>query len=99
MYAVIETGGKQFRVELGTTLEVDRLEAEPGATLTIDRVLLVADGDMAEIGRPTRRPRRRRRARRSGKGWPRPPLDRPKPTPRWPRSWQRRPQPRRSPPS
>ena len=53
MYAVIETGGKQFRVELGTTLEVDRLEAEPGATLTIDRVLLVADGDMAEIGRPT----------------------------------------------
>ena len=53
MYAVIETGGKQFRVELGTTLEVDRLDAEPGTMLTIDRVLLVADGDTAEIGRPT----------------------------------------------
>jgi large subunit ribosomal protein L21 len=52
MYAVIETGGKQFRVELGTTLEVDRLDAEPGTTLTLDRVLLVADGDTAEIGRP-----------------------------------------------
>jgi large subunit ribosomal protein L21 len=53
MYAVIETGGKQFRVELGTTLEVDRLDAEPGTTLTLERVLLVADGDVAEIGRPT----------------------------------------------
>lgn len=53
MYAVIETGGKQYRVELGTTLEVDRLDAEPGSTLTIDRVLLVADGDIAAIGRPT----------------------------------------------
>ncbi len=53
MYAVIETGGKQFRVELGTTLEVDRLDAEPGTTLTLDRVLLVADGDSAEVGRPT----------------------------------------------
>jgi large subunit ribosomal protein L21 len=53
MYAVIETGGKQFRVELGTTLEVDRLDAQPGTTLTIDRVLLVADGETAEIGRPT----------------------------------------------
>jgi large subunit ribosomal protein L21 len=53
MYAVIETAGKQFRVELGTTLEVDRLDAEPGSTLTLDRVLLVADGDTAEIGQPT----------------------------------------------
>jgi large subunit ribosomal protein L21 len=53
MYAVIETGGKQYRVELGTELAVERLEAEPGASITLDRVLLVADGDDATIGRPT----------------------------------------------
>ena len=52
MYAVIETGGKQYRVEVGTELEVELLEAEPGATITLDRVLLVADGDEAAIGRP-----------------------------------------------
>jgi large subunit ribosomal protein L21 len=52
MYAVIETGGKQYRVELGTQLAVERLDAEPGASITLDRVLLVADGDEATIGRP-----------------------------------------------
>jgi large subunit ribosomal protein L21 len=52
MYAVIETGGKQYRVELGTELAVERLEAEPGASITLDRVLLVADGEDATIGRP-----------------------------------------------
>jgi large subunit ribosomal protein L21 len=52
MYAVIETGGKQYRVEVGTELEVELLEAEPGANITIDRVLLVADGDESAIGRP-----------------------------------------------
>jgi large subunit ribosomal protein L21 len=52
MYAVIETGGKQYRVEVGTELEVELLEAEPGNTITLDRVLLVADGDDASIGRP-----------------------------------------------
>jgi large subunit ribosomal protein L21 len=52
MYAVIETGGKQYRVEVGTELEVELLEAEPGASITIDRVLLVADGDESAIGRP-----------------------------------------------
>jgi large subunit ribosomal protein L21 len=52
MYAVIETGGKQYRVEVGTELEVELLEAEPGKTITIDRVLLVADGDDSTIGRP-----------------------------------------------
>jgi large subunit ribosomal protein L21 len=52
MYAVIETGGKQYRVEVGTELEVETLEAEPGQAITIDRVLLVADGDEATIGRP-----------------------------------------------
>ena len=52
MYAVIETGGKQYRVEVGTELEVELLDAEPGKTITLDRVLLVADGDDASIGRP-----------------------------------------------
>ena len=53
MYAVIETGGKQYRVEVGTELEVELLDAEPGAEITLDRVLLVADGDEASIGHPT----------------------------------------------
>ena len=52
MYAVIETGGKQYRVEVGTELEVELLDVEPGKTITIERVLLVADGDEAAIGRP-----------------------------------------------
>ena len=52
MYAVIETGGKQYRVEVGTELEVELLDVEPGKTVTLDRVLLVADGDVASIGRP-----------------------------------------------
>jgi large subunit ribosomal protein L21 len=52
MYAVIETGGKQYRVEVGTELEVELLDAEPGSSITLDRVLLVADGDESAIGRP-----------------------------------------------
>ena len=52
MYAVIETGGKQYRVEVGTELAVELLEVEPGQEITLDRVLLVADGDEAAIGRP-----------------------------------------------
>jgi large subunit ribosomal protein L21 len=52
MYAVIETGGKQYRVEVGTELEVELLEVTPGDAITLDRVLLVADGDTAAIGRP-----------------------------------------------
>jgi len=53
MYAVIETGGKQYRVEVGTELEVELLDVEPGTEITLDRVLLVADGETATIGRPT----------------------------------------------
>ena len=52
MYAVIENGGKQYRVELGAELELDQLSADPGQTIDIGRVLLVADGDEALIGRP-----------------------------------------------
>jgi large subunit ribosomal protein L21 len=52
MYAVIETGGKQYRVEVGTELEIELLQAAPGDAVAFDRVLLVADGDAASIGRP-----------------------------------------------
>ncbi len=52
MYAVIETGGKQYRVEVGTELEIELLEAGPGESVAFDRVLLIADGDSASIGRP-----------------------------------------------
>ena len=52
MYAVIETGGKQYRVEVGTELEVELLDVQPGQAITLDRVLLVADGDESAIGRP-----------------------------------------------
>jgi large subunit ribosomal protein L21 len=52
MYAVIETGGKQYRVEVGTELEVERLDVAPGEAITLDRVLLIADGAEASIGRP-----------------------------------------------
>ncbi len=52
MYAVIESGGKQHRVELGSEIQVDRLDVRPGDSITLDRVLLVADGDEAAIGQP-----------------------------------------------
>ena len=52
MYAVIETGGKQYRVEVGTELEVELLDVEPGQSITLDRVLLVADGADAAVGTP-----------------------------------------------
>ena len=52
MYAVIETGGKQYRVEVGTELEVELLDVEPGQNITLDRVLLVVDGAEANVGTP-----------------------------------------------
>jgi large subunit ribosomal protein L21 len=52
MYAVIETGGKQYRVEVGTELEVELLDVEPGQSITLERVLLVVDGAEAAVGTP-----------------------------------------------
>ena len=52
MYAVIEAGGKQHRVELGSEIQVDRLDVQAGDSITLDRVLLVADGDSSAIGQP-----------------------------------------------
>jgi large subunit ribosomal protein L21 len=53
MYAVLETGGKQYRVAPGETVEVDRLEAEAGKPVTLDRVLFVSDDSRLSIGAPT----------------------------------------------
>ena len=52
MYAVIATGGKQYRVREGDSLRVERLDAEEGAEIEIDRVLLVGDGERVAVGRP-----------------------------------------------
>jgi large subunit ribosomal protein L21 len=52
MYAVIETGGKQYTVELGTELEVELLDVEPGQEIKLERVLMVADGESTAIGQP-----------------------------------------------
>jgi large subunit ribosomal protein L21 len=52
MYAVIETGGKQYRVSPGQTIEVELLPAEPGSTVTLDEVLLVSSGDDTLVGAP-----------------------------------------------
>src|SRR4029078_11874331 len=52
MYAVIEAGGKQYRVEVGTELEIERLEAGPGESVAFERVLLIAAGEAASTGRP-----------------------------------------------
>ena len=52
MYAVIKTGGKQYRVREGVSLAVEKLDAEPGATVEFDQVLLVSDGTNIRIGTP-----------------------------------------------
>ena len=52
MYAVIKTGGKQYRVAAGEKLKVEQLRAEIGAEIVLDQVLLVADGDKLQMGRP-----------------------------------------------
>lgn len=52
MYAVIVTGGKQYKVAEGEYLKVEKLEVPTGETITIDKVLLVANGDEVNIGAP-----------------------------------------------
>jgi large subunit ribosomal protein L21 len=52
MYAVIQTGGKQHRVSEGDTLKVEKLAADEGAAVELDKVLLVADGDDIKVGAP-----------------------------------------------
>ena len=52
MYAVIKTGGKQYRVTEGETLKVEKLDVEEGAAVEFDQVLMIADGDQIQVGAP-----------------------------------------------
>ncbi|HLU13916.1 MAG TPA: 50S ribosomal protein L21 [Arenimonas sp.] len=52
MYAVIVTGGKQYRVMKGETLRVEKLDAEPGSSIEINDVLLLGDGEKVTVGSP-----------------------------------------------
>ena len=52
MFAVIKTGGKQYRVSEGSTLKVEKINADEGASVELDRVLMVADGDDVRVGAP-----------------------------------------------
>jgi large subunit ribosomal protein L21 len=52
MYAVIKTGGKQYRVSAGTKLRVEQLSADVGAEIVIDQVLMVGGGESVQIGQP-----------------------------------------------
>ncbi|MCA3131941.1 MAG: 50S ribosomal protein L21 [Betaproteobacteria bacterium] len=52
MYAVIKTGGKQYRVSAGDKLRVETLPADVGAEVAFDQVLMVAEGDKVSVGRP-----------------------------------------------
>ncbi len=51
-YAIIETGGKQYRVQAGDTIEVESLPSEPGSTIELDRVLVLSEDDGVTVGRP-----------------------------------------------
>ena len=52
MFAIVETGGKQFRVEEGRSLKVAKLDVQAGAEITLDQVLMVGEGDSVKIGAP-----------------------------------------------
>lgn len=53
MYAVIATGGKQYRVAKGEILKIEKLDAEAGASVAFDQVLLVGEGESVNVGAPT----------------------------------------------
>ena len=53
MYAVIKTGGKQYRVAVGDKLKVESLKVEAGDKVVLDHVLMIGDGDKVEVGTPT----------------------------------------------
>ena len=52
MFAVIRTGGKQYRVAEGDVIDVERLDGEPGSAVTLDQVLMLADDGAAKVGTP-----------------------------------------------
>ena len=53
MYVVIETGGKQYKVQEGQVVDVEKLPQAVGETVELARVLLVADGEQVQVGQPT----------------------------------------------
>ncbi len=53
IYAIIETGGKQYKVTPGQTIDVERLDVDEGNTIELDKVLFIADGDKVTVGTPT----------------------------------------------
>lgn len=52
MYAIIETGGKQVKVQEGQTLQVEKLNAEPGETVTLEDIVFVGGGEQVKAGTP-----------------------------------------------
>ena len=52
MYAVIETGGKQYKAMVGATIDVEKLDAEVGQAIELDRVLMVSEEGRVRVGRP-----------------------------------------------
>ena len=52
MYAVIKTGGKQYRVAAGEKLKVEQIPADVGTEITLDQVLMIGDGESVKIGAP-----------------------------------------------
>lgn len=52
MYAVIKTGGKQYRVQAGLKLKIEQIPADVGSELVIDQVLMIADGENISMGKP-----------------------------------------------
>ncbi|MCL2656616.1 MAG: 50S ribosomal protein L21 [Betaproteobacteria bacterium] len=53
MYAVIKTGGKQYRVSAGQKIKVEQISADVGTEITLDQVLMVGEGESVKIGTPT----------------------------------------------
>ena len=53
MYAIVETGGKQYKVSPGQTVDVELLPGDAGEQIQLDRVLMVVDGDKVQVGSPT----------------------------------------------
>lgn len=52
MYAVVNTGGKQYKVQKGETLRIEKIPGEVGSSVTFDKVLMVADGENIRVGQP-----------------------------------------------
>jgi large subunit ribosomal protein L21 len=53
VYAIVETGGKQYKVSAGQTVDVELLPVDAGEQVELDRVLMVVDGDQVRVGNPT----------------------------------------------